>query len=290
MLRKINMLVFVVLLALFMPAEVLHAQKIDNLNLQLNRSPNRHHKAKPVPGNGEFKLSLGSQLFAEEESARPIESPTTEVSRVEIAETFSDFGDRSTSQMQLQTPVQLKLRATRATEKHRFAPTITLSSAYEDNSIGPNDPTATGLSIGKESGRLSVYGEFEQQHMTTFNTQNSNAFGNQANGNAIRASVIESKNSGQEKPEPHEKSAALASRYYLEAVYSFKPTLKGKVSFKRSMIDTFESEEKLQVEGIVEANQNVLIKAGYNNEVRPEVTDTKSSKDTKVWTEFILKF
>lgn len=290
MLRKFNMLVFVVLLAIFVPAEVLHAQKIDNLNLQLNRSPNRYHKSRPVPGNGEFKLSLGSQLFAEEDSTRPIEQPAKEISRIEIAETFSDFGESSANRMQLDTPAQLKLRAPRTTEQRRFAPTITLSSAYEDNSIGPNDPTASGLSIGREAGRLSVYGEFEQQHMTTFNAQSNVSFGNQTNGNAIRASVIESENSGQEKPEPHEKSAALASRYYLEAVYSFKPTLKGKVSFKRSMIDTFESEEKLQVEGIVEANQNVLIKAGYNNEVRPEVTDTKSSKDTKVWTEFILKF
>ncbi|HAE39648.1 MAG TPA: hypothetical protein DCG57_13580 [Candidatus Riflebacteria bacterium] len=292
MLKKINLLVFAVVLALLMPAELLYAQKIDDLSLHLNRSPGstRHRKSKPVPGNGEFKLSLGSQLFAEEEILRPTEKPTSEISRIEIVETFSDFGESNASRLQLRPPAQLKLRASRTTEQRRFAPTITLSSSYEDNSIGPNDPSANSLSIGGETGRLSVYGQFEQQHITTFSAQSNEAFSNPANGNAIRASVVENENGGQQNPEPHEKSAALASRYYLEAVYSFKPTLKGKVSFKRSMIDTYESEEKLQVEGIVDANQNIQIKAGYKNEVRPEVTDTKSSKDTKVWTEFILKF
>ncbi|EKD81734.1 MAG: hypothetical protein ACD_39C01662G0002 [uncultured bacterium] len=289
MLRKINMLVFGVMLAIFMPAVFLHAQSINNLDLQFNRGLPQHRNSVPVPGNGEFKLSLGSQLFAEEDR-QPQKQSSTEVSRIEIAENFSDFGNPNTALTRAQSPAQLKLRASKPADQRRFAPTITLSSAYEDNAIGPNDATANGLSIGRESGRLRVYGEFEQQHIATFNTQSERAFGGVASDNAIRASVIEHENSGQEKPEPHEKSAALASRYYLEAVYSFKPTLKGKVSFKRSMIDTFESEEKLQVEGIVEANRNVLIKAGYNNEVRPEVTDTKSSKDTKVWTEFILKF
>jgi hypothetical protein len=56
------------------------------------------------------------------------------------------------------------------------------------------------------------------------------------------------------------------------------------------MVDTIDSEEKLEFEGVVEANRNVLIKAGYNNETRPEVNEPKATKDSKVWTEFILKF
>ena len=83
--------------------------------------------------------------------------------------------------------------------------------------------------------------------------------------------------------------ASLASDYYLEAVYNFKPTLKGKVAFKKSMIDTFDSKENVEVEGIVDATSDVSIKAGYSEENRPEI-ETKNSKEKKVWTEFILKF
>ncbi|MBU1106523.1 MAG: hypothetical protein KKB51_07660 [Candidatus Riflebacteria bacterium] len=290
MLRKFKILMIGLVLAVFLPAGILHAQKIDNLDLQFNHTGDKRSKIVPVPGNDEFKLSLGSQLFAEEESRTPRTLPTTETSRINIAEGFSDFGSINIERFQPLDPSQLNLRTSSPTEQRRFLPTITLSSAYEDNSIGLNGPDTESISIGGTSGRLSVYGKFEQQHMTTFNTPESSALGETVGGNAIRASIVDSENNGQKNPEPYEKSAALASKYYLEAVYSFKPTLKGKVSFKRSMIDTFESEEKLQVEGIVDANRNVQIKAGYKNEVRPEVTDTKSSKNTKVWTEFILKF
>ena len=290
MLRKINILVIGFMLAIFLPAEILHAQKIDNLDLQLNHTSAKKNKTVPVPGNGEFKLSLGSQLFAEEDNSLTKSGSAADASRIEIAANFSDFASVGINRIQTPNPVQLKLRTASQKDKRRFSPTITLSSAYEDNSIGPNEQSAESLSFGGTSGRLSVYGQFEQQHMTTFTTAESGGFERAGSGNAIRASVVEREDSSQKTPEPYEKSAALASRYYLEAIYSFKPTLKGKVSFKRSMIDTYESEEKLQVEGIVDANRNMQIKAGYNNEVRPEATDTKSSKDTKVWTEFILKF
>lgn len=290
MLSKFNFLALVILLTILASAESLHAQNINNLDLQLNHAKGRQRRAATAPGNGEFKLSLGSQLFNEPESTLPGTEKDTEITRIEIAETFSDIGSINVNRARPSTPAQLTLRSSKTGEQQRFAPTITLSSSYEDNAIGPNDPAAESLSIKGASGKLLVYGELEQQRIAPRTSQFIGNFGETGKQRTLRASVNAQENDGQQKPEPHEASAALASRYYLEAVYSFKPTLKGKISFRRSMIDTFESEEKLQVEGIVDANQNIQIKAGYNNEVRPEVTDTKSSKDTKVWTEFILKF
>jgi hypothetical protein len=56
------------------------------------------------------------------------------------------------------------------------------------------------------------------------------------------------------------------------------------------MVDSLQAREELQVEGVVETGRDVLIKAGYNNETRPEINEPKATKDSKVWTEFILKF
>jgi predicted ATPase len=287
MLKRFHICLTIALLA-FLSAGSLHAQNIDKLDLQLGHERSEKTFLQAPPDNGEFKLSLGSQLFsAPDNSVEGNNSP--EPMRIEIAESFSDIGVIDiTSSARNTTPARLQLRSTEISEQQRFAPTITLSSAYADNAIGPNDPAAESLSIRGESGRLRLYGQLERQRLTTLSGQPLPGRTSQRPG--IRSSVIARNNAGQQTLEPHEKSAALASRYYLEAVYSFKPTIKGKVSFRRSMIDTYESEEKLQVEGIVDANHNIQIKAGYKNEVRPEVTDTKSSNDTKVWTEFILKF
>lgn len=283
---------FALLLALLLPAGSLFAQKLENLDLQLNHGLNRQRKSATVPSRSEFKLSLGSQLFDEDDTISGDYQLAPELSRIETAEIYSDFAsiEVDRSPIRVETSPQLRLRTSRPAEQQRFAPTITLSSSYEDNSIGFTDPSAESLSISGNTGKLRIYGEFEQQRVMTAMPQRGDAFSTPAVDRAIRASIVANENNGQRSLETHEKSDALASRYYLEAVYSFKPTLKGKISFRRSMIDTYESEEKLQLEGIVEANQNVLIKAGYKNEVRPEATDTKSSNDTKVWTEFILKF
>lgn len=290
MLNRFNIMKFAILLVLLLPAGFLHAQKLDNLDLQLNHELSQQRKLSTVPGRSEFILSLGSQLFNEGDTTRENGQAVPKILHGEIAEDFSDFNSIEIGRPQRQPSPQLKLRTSEMTGKQRFAPTITLSSSYEDNSIGFSDSSAESLSISGNTGKLRLYGEFEQQQMTTTISQKAGVSGATPGGKAIRASVVANQSDGQQNPEAYEKSAALASRYYLEAVYSFKPTLKGKISFRRSMIDAYESEEKLQLEGIVEANQNVLIRAGYKNEVRPEATDTKSSSDTKVWTEFILKF
>jgi len=163
MLNKFNIVTVCVLLTLLLSAEPLYAQKIDNLDLQFNHATGRQRRSTAVPRNGEFKFSLGSQLFNEPEATLPTTGNNSEITRIEVAENFSDLGSIDVNRIRPATPAQLTLRSSRTGEQQRFAPTITLSSSYEDNAIGPNDPSAESLSIRSESGRLRVYGELEQQ-------------------------------------------------------------------------------------------------------------------------------
>ena len=269
------------MLVVLLPASSAIAQIIGNLDFRLQQHGEQLQN-KFSENQNQFQLSLSSQLFSEPDNKFE--------QRIEIAENFSDIGSINIESARAPIPTQLDLRTNRLTEPQRFTPTITLSSSYEENAIGLTDTTAESLSIRGESGRLLLYGQLEQQRLAALTRPTTKPDYSSEKNPLLRASVRASDNNDSQRPEAHEKNAALASRYYLEAVYNFNPSLQGKVSFRRSMIDTFDSEEKLQVEGIVEANRNMLIKAGYNNEIRPEITDTKSSKDTKVWTEFILKF
>lgn len=271
-----------VLLALLIVAPVCYAQISGNISLHhTNRDSDRIIAA---PGGGEFKLSLGSQMFSSEQQTNFSETfRSSTPARVDIAEGFSDLDTSVYLNIPDVKDRQLKLKTRSRNDLTKFSTTLTLNNAYSE----PSEMSDEGLRISSESGRLQVYGEYEQKQVPQIIADFSQIRGQTSSSN-LRAAIAEHGNAGES--EPTDKNSALASRYYLEAVYSFKPTLKGKVSFKRSMIDTFESEEQLQVEGIVEAGRNILIKAGYNNEVRPEVSEPRSSKDTKVWTEFILKF
>ncbi len=252
------------------------AQTSSDINQLLKRNKELKHSG--IPRSGEFRLSLGSQMFSGNNSEF---GPNDNQSRFySAANVVSETGNQS-----FLNRTGLRLKSKNTSSNKKLSPVITLNNSYEDNAIGLNDSASSGFSIAGGNGKLQVYGEFEQRHTPQISVAADNI---QKAG--IRASALNSSPGSVDQPEAHEKNAALASRYYLEAIYSFKPTLKGKVSFKRSMIDTFESEENLQVEGIVEANRNVLIKAGYNNEVRPEITEPRSNNDTKIWTEFILKF
>lgn len=285
MLRSLKNQVVCLALLFLLQTPYSFAQISDKLDLQLNRNQSNRSRKVPVPRSGEFKLSLGSQMFDPEYSATGLSA--LELSGVNREEGLSAI-DEEVFYRNTEAPGELKFHTRLSKDKKRFGPTITLNNSYTDVANGPDAAASEGLVISGESGRLKVYGEFEKVVVQQLPPIEPVIFGESGKTSALRGSMTGSENS--DNSEPTDKNSAMASRYYLEAVYSFKPTLKGKVSFKRSMIDTFESEEKLQVEGIVEANRNVLIKAGYNNEVRPEITEPRSSKDTKVWTEFILKF
>lgn len=277
MFKALKNRVLLILSAAILLTAPCHAQSEDSRLISLNRSKGLKHSGS-LAGN-EFRLSLGSQMLGESSS-----SFTQPQSESRFSEAISFAGYQNNQAGSFADRAGFRIKSSRNGQK-KLSPVITLNNSYESNSIGFGDSDSSGLSIAGTNGRLQIYGEYEQKHTPQIAVAQSGS-----GAGILRGSAVTPVPGTPDQPESHEKAAALASRYYLEAIYSFKPTLKGKVSFKRSMIDTFESEEKLQVEGIVDATNNVQIKAGFDNEVRPEVTEPRSNKDTKVWTEFILKF
>lgn len=259
------------------------AQSSIDLNLKLKNS----NRFEPIPRSGEFSLSLDSQLFerslidedltplTDENSAPDVLSDSDRLDVLNLSEDFSEKANQQNTRAEDYSD-----------EDKNFSSTLTLTTGYSQLSLSENNPE--GLRLEKKLGKFKILGEFAQQTITRIPLpQESGSFSSNANNPLTRASLI---NTPSLESDLQSKNSALASRYYLEAIYSFKPSVQGKLSYRRSMVDTIESEEKLQFEGIVEANRNVLIKAGYNNETRPEVNEPKATKDSKVWTEFILKF
>ncbi len=219
---------------------------------------------------GEFNLSLGSQMLSYQNTSKIFPS---EAEHIETG--FEGFN----SKIEFDDSV-VKLNPN---SQRDFMPVITLNNSYEDNAIGLNDSSSSALSLSGKTGRLSFYGEYNQSNLTlgpgTQNTSDNIMSSTRASIGNVSNTSIESNIS----------PSAISSDYYLEAVYSFKPTLKGKVAFKKTVIDTFDLKENVEVEGIVDATSDVSIKAGYSNENRSEI-ESKTPKEKKVWTEFILKF
>ena len=219
---------------------------------------------------GEFNLSLGSQMLSYQNTSKIFPS---EAEHIETG--FEGFN----SKIEFDDSV-VKLNPN---SQRDFMPVITLNNSYEDNAIGLNDSSSSALSLSGKTGRLSFYGEYNQSNLTlgpgTQNTSDNIMSSTRASIGNVSNTSIESNIS----------PSAISSDYYLEAVYSFKPTLKGKVAFKKTVIDTFDLKENVEVEGIVDATSDVSIKAGYSNENRSEI-ESKTPNEKKVWTEFILKF
>ncbi|GAB4277377.1 MAG: hypothetical protein Kow0029_19990 [Candidatus Rifleibacteriota bacterium] len=278
------------LLAIFvLSTAVLVAQNSLDLDLKLRNE----NKITPIPKSGEFSLSLDSQMFDRKLLLKGIsdlelEKPATEVDTIVNSNSLLQVGAIPETTEIAKEP-ELNLLSSKLPQERNFSSTLTLTTGYNEDSPNLIDNSNNRLKLEKQMGKFKIFGEFEQRKIARIpipeNNQQS-GFSANAGTPIIRASVVSPKSEIDEK----NKNSALASRYYLEAVYSFKPAFQGKVSYKRSMVDTIDSEEKLQVEGIVEANRNLLIKAGYNNETRPEVNEPKATKNSKVWTEFILKF
>jgi hypothetical protein len=219
---------------------------------------------------GEFNLSLGSQMLSYQNTSKIFPS---EAEHIETG--FEGFN----SKIEFDDSV-VKLNPN---SQRDFMPVITLNNSYEDNAIGLNDSSSSALSLSGKTGRLSFYGEYNQSNLTlgpgAQNTSDNIMSSTRASIGNVSNTSIESNIS----------PSTISSDYYLEAVYSFKPTLKGKVAFKKTVIDTFDLKENVEVEGIVDATSDVSIKAGYSNENRSEI-ESKTPKEKKVWTEFILKF
>ena len=219
--------------------------------------------------NGEFNLSLGSQMLSYQNTSKIFPSDAEHIETgFEGFDSKIEFDD---------SVVKLNPNSQRD-----FMPVITLNNSYEDNAIGFNDSGNSSLSLSGKTGRLSIYGEYNQSNLAIGsgiqNSENIVPSARASIGNVTTTSV-----------ETNVNPTKISSDYYLEAVYSFKPTLKGKVAFKKTVIDTFDLKENVEVEGIVDASSDVSIKAGYSNENRSEI-ESKTPKEKKVWTEFILKF
>ncbi len=254
-----------------------YAQSIDNISdFKLNGVDETAKEAvntssKPGLFSGEFNLSLGSQMLDYQNTNRIFSS---EEKHIETG--FEGFS----SKIEFDEP-SVKFNS----ENQRdFVSVITLNNSYESNAIGFNDNSNSYLTLTGKSGRLSFYGEYNQSNLT-IGSGNDNSSENNIMPSA-RASIGNVTNTSIDS---NINPSTISSDYYLEAVYSFKPTLKGKVAFKKTVIDTFDSKENIEVEGIVDASSDVSIKAGYSNENRAEV-ESKTSGEKKVWTEFILKF
>lgn len=242
----------IALFVLVLPC-TLNAQSFSEYDLHLNMDSSFPDK-QVDPFSRHFELSLGNQM---------VESPSN-----------IDFEfDENVSAV--------------SSDRHlNKGPVITLNNCYQMNAIGYKDISDNGFAIAGDTGKWQIYGKFEQKYVTQLDTEKSYQDRSVANMGfrGSSRSLMASDASDDFK-------TSVSSSYSLEAVYSFKPTLKGRVAFKHSAIDTFDSEKTIQLEGVVEPKPNVQIKAGFDNEFGPELgNESKSPKDTRVWTEFILKF
>jgi hypothetical protein len=290
--KRYKACLFICLTLVFLSGSICHAQKPLVFDLKLDNSKQRQ----AIPESGEFNLSLDSQLFvanllvgdleeyklenfdADVEPQLPAESAADPIISEALSTPLPDIPAAEAQELAL-------LSSTRPRER-KFSSILTLTTDYYGHNLA--DENDEGLRIEKKLGKFKILGEFEQRRITKIPLPDDSNSPDFANQGQLRTSFLD--NPGNYETEQHNKLTALASRYYLEATYSFKPTFSGRLAYKRSMIDTIEAEEKLELEGIVEANRNVLIKAGFNNETRPEVNEPRATKDSKVWTEFILKF
>ena len=275
--NSLKNLVLAVVLSLLANVPNSYAQNIDVdeiSDFKLNTTAEETSNSVVIPDKaellkGEFNLSLGSQMLSYQNTSKIFPSDAEHIETgFEGFDSKIEFDD---------SVVKLNPNSQRD-----FMPVITLNNSYEDNAIGFNDSGNSSLSLSGKTGRLSIYGEYNQSNLAIGsgiqNSENIVPSARASIGNVTTTSV-----------ETNVNPTKISSDYYLEAVYSFKPTLKGKVAFKKTVIDTFDLKENVEVEGIVDASSDVSIKAGYSNENRSEI-ESKTPKEKKVWTEFILKF
>lgn len=168
-------------------------------------------------------------------------------------------------------------------------PIITINNSYKNEVSQDGYQKNNSFTLSDGSGKWSFSGAFERKYFNQVEGDKSSS----SNAN-LRASSIESPSADVSNPssEATDFKTSLASSYRLEVVYSFKPTVKGKVSFTQSTIDDYDTGKSIQAEAIVEPRSDFQIKAGVKNQFENDAisNDVNSGKENKVWTEFILKF
>lgn len=226
----------------------------------------------PIPTNGEFKLSLGSQIMTGNglnKLTADMDIPLTpkNLINLNVAEKFKS------ENMSLGID---KVRNDRDVAGKYFPSTLTITTGYTSDKNTKIPPLEIKSSIKK----WSIESKIERETLAKSPRKTV------ANSNNIRASRL----SVGKLSENAKTKSAVNSKYYFEATYNFKPSLTGKLSFDSSIVNDSKTNEDLQLEGVVKANRNVLIKAGIKNEHHLEVKNNGKKRNTKVWTEFILKF
>ncbi|MBF0408111.1 MAG: hypothetical protein HQM10_12190 [Candidatus Riflebacteria bacterium] len=237
----------------------------------------------------EFKVSLDSRFLNFDSSEKALNSDVTEDGE-RILNTSSVWEENSLGRSgNLTNSGEEK---NRRTAKRSFSSKLTLTAGYVEEPKAWGAPRSSTFSAEANGSRWSVSGKVGREDpflvpvLTSVNDSNSSSIKKMAN---MADSNTTEKSDGPASSESKGMPQVL-NNYYLEAIYKFLPSVKGKVSYERSQYDSLERNEKLQVEGLVDAGRNMMIKAGYRNQRVPEISDKSDQQDTKVWTEFILKF
>lgn len=175
---------------------------------------------------------------------------------------------------------------------------LTLTTGYFEDSAMVTGEHPRFLSAHGRRGRWAFYGEFAKGSVSSKRVLPGNA-GESHVSSPVRAQLLDSAGTSATQQQSRTLSLAnsemptglTADKVYLEAVYDFRPTVSGKLSYQRSVVDVLDQQKHLKLEGVVKTGPDTEIKAGYKNQTLPEVSqDTSNNKDTQVWTEFILKF
>ena len=270
-------LIFVVLLSLMGSAHFACAQSLDTLDeitdFKLNSDIEKKDTSSVLSNSErfseEFKLSLGSQILSYPNTNKVYSSETKHI---------------ETGFSGLNVDIKLDDSNLNINDQKELTPLITLNNSYEDNAIGFGESSSPTLSLYSKTGKLSFYGRYNQSNLSI-------SSGEQQSSEKAVGSVRASSTSNDLLTEDDNSSnpSSISSDYYLEAVYNFKPNVKGKVTYKKTVLDTLDLKENVEVEGIVDVTKDVSIKASYQNESRPEL-EKKTSGEKKILTEFILKF
>ncbi|MFZ2959195.1 MAG: hypothetical protein WA705_20100 [Candidatus Ozemobacteraceae bacterium] len=242
---------------------------------------------------GEFRISLDSQMVTGDDQF--VLPPSRVASQ--------DFVLRSRAQEDMallrnDRPEAGGEEHVRRVTKREFGSTLTLTAGYMQDSRQNRPAAKRAIGAGAQGSRWSLYGEVGQENplvMTTSRSpdssaearsmQNISTDGKRANSIMDVSGALESG-----PPALAESRIPTLNNYYLEAMYRFRPELRGRVSYQRSTADLQDRNEHLQLEGIVDTGKDFTIKAGYLNQTAPETGERKPLRDKKIWTEFILKF
>ena len=241
------------------------------------------------PVNAESLPNYDLHLNIEQDSVANVVEPTIERERL-YSLTLNIDSETSVSHEEL-PEFDSTLYLPKDINSKGYNPVITIDNSYSYNNEVSQDGSqkSNSFTFSDESGKWQFSGNYERKYFSQLENEKKLAANNNLRASFIEGSVPENFSSSAETADF---KTSLASSYQLEVVYSFKPTVKGKVSFTQETIDDYDTGKSIQAEAIVETRSNVQIKAGVKNQLETNSvnSETNLGKENKVWTEFIIKF